>query len=210
MARLKTHAKRALSYDPQTVGTVWTLCHAHVPQAQIAAFEPTCKKCLASIKWSQENERDWQARKAAQEARQEAAAPPVEPEAPAAQEPAQEPQEAAFPAACPACGNLENLCTCEAAQEAATRRYRVYLHSVNLFRGEGVNTLYDGDDEVAMYAIVSAIEVTLVVTHGTAEIEIEERFVQGRTITGRWSRWIDYQEGRRDDMGDQSQAQEEE
>ena len=65
MARLKMHAKRALSYDPQTTGPVWTLCHAHVPQDQIAAFDPTCKKCLAHIKWSEENEREWAERRKA-------------------------------------------------------------------------------------------------------------------------------------------------
>jgi hypothetical protein len=60
MSRLKMHAKRELSYDPQTTGVAWTLCQAHVEQDQIAAFVPegvTCKKCLASIAWSEEAER---------------------------------------------------------------------------------------------------------------------------------------------------------
>lgn len=66
MARLKMHAKRKLSYDPQTTGIAWTLCHAHVEQNQIAAFVPegvTCKKCLASIKWSADIEREWAERR---------------------------------------------------------------------------------------------------------------------------------------------------
>lgn len=65
MQKLKMHAKRELSYDPQTEGIAWTLCLRHVEQSQIAAFVPqgvTCKKCLASIAWSVENEREWAAR----------------------------------------------------------------------------------------------------------------------------------------------------
>lgn len=61
MAKLKMHAKRELSYDPQTTGICWTLCHAHVEQNQIAAFVPegvTCKKCLANIQWSLDNDRN--------------------------------------------------------------------------------------------------------------------------------------------------------
>lgn len=56
---LKLHAKRHLSYDPQTTGVVWTLCYRNVEQSQIAAFEDgvTCKRCLASIAWSKEHER---------------------------------------------------------------------------------------------------------------------------------------------------------
>ncbi len=56
------HAKRALSYDPQTEGPAWTECLRHVGQSQIAAFVPegvTCKKCLASLNWREENEREW-------------------------------------------------------------------------------------------------------------------------------------------------------
>ena len=30
MSKLKIHAKRELSYDPQTAGVAWTLCQAHV------------------------------------------------------------------------------------------------------------------------------------------------------------------------------------
>lgn len=69
MSKLKMHAKRELSYDPQTEGMVWTLCYATVEQAQIAAFVPggvTCKKCLAALKWREENEPK---RPAAQEVR---------------------------------------------------------------------------------------------------------------------------------------------
>lgn len=64
MQKLKMHAKRELSYDPQTEGIAWTLCLRHVGQMQIAAFPEgvTCKKCLASIAWSAENEREWAAR----------------------------------------------------------------------------------------------------------------------------------------------------
>ena len=54
----KLHAKRHLSYDPQTSGVVWTLCYRNVGQSQIAAEAGvTCKKCLASIAWRKENER---------------------------------------------------------------------------------------------------------------------------------------------------------
>lgn len=64
--RLKMHAKRELSYDSQTVGTAWTECLRHVEQSQIAAFLPdgvTCKKCLASLTWREENEREWAERR---------------------------------------------------------------------------------------------------------------------------------------------------
>jgi len=59
MSKLKMHAKRHLSYDPQTSGIVWTECLRDVDSAQIAAFVPdgvTCKKCLASLTWREENE----------------------------------------------------------------------------------------------------------------------------------------------------------
>ncbi len=69
MAKLKLHAKRHLSYDPQTEGQAWVLCGPHVPQSQIAASEPTCKKCLAALKWREENERDWAARRKPEVAR---------------------------------------------------------------------------------------------------------------------------------------------
>ena len=61
MNKLKLHAKRHLSYDRQTTGVAWTLCHRHVEQNQIAALEEsvTCRKCLADIAWSKENEKAW-------------------------------------------------------------------------------------------------------------------------------------------------------
>ena len=64
--KLKMHAKRELSYDPQTTGIVWTLCLRHVEQSQIAAFVPdgvTCKKCLANLEWHAENDREWAAKR---------------------------------------------------------------------------------------------------------------------------------------------------
>ena len=70
MSKLKTHAKRHLSYDPQTSGVVWTRCFRNVEQPQIAAVEPegvTCKKCLASLEWDQRAERIWAAHRAARE-----------------------------------------------------------------------------------------------------------------------------------------------
>ena len=68
MSRPKMHAKRELSYDPQTEGPVWTLCQRHVPQSQVAAFVPegvSCKSCAAALAWREENERDWVARRLA-------------------------------------------------------------------------------------------------------------------------------------------------
>ncbi len=59
---LKTHAKRESPYDPQIEGKAWTLCMRNVEQPQIAAFVPdgvTCKQCLATIAWREENEREW-------------------------------------------------------------------------------------------------------------------------------------------------------
>ena len=64
MQKLKMHAKRELSYDPQTVGIAWTLCFRNVEQEQIAVSPEsvTCKKCLAHIAWSAANDREWAAR----------------------------------------------------------------------------------------------------------------------------------------------------
>jgi len=70
-------------------------------------------------------------------------------------------------------------------------RYEVNLHSISLPAGERVQTVYTGDDETVMYSHVSAIEWTLVACYGTAEIEI---------VDAGASRWIEYQEGERDDI----------
>jgi hypothetical protein len=63
----RMHAKRELSYDPQTTGVVWTECKRHVEQAQVAAFREgvTCKNCLAILEFHEEHERERAARKAA-------------------------------------------------------------------------------------------------------------------------------------------------
>lgn len=65
MAKLKLHAKRELSYDPQTSGIVRTKCWKAVDTSQIAAFEEgvTCKSCLANIQWQKDSEADWAARR---------------------------------------------------------------------------------------------------------------------------------------------------
>jgi hypothetical protein len=78
----------------------------------------------------------------------------------------------------------------EAAAGAAPR-YTVNLHVISLHGGERVREVYQGGDETVMYSHVSAIEWTLAMTGGTAEIEIVE---DGR------ERWIDYQDGKRDGL----------
>jgi len=69
-------------------------------------------------------------------------------------------------------------------------RFTVNLHTVNLITGDAVQEVYRGDSETEMYSHVSAIEHTLALTRATADIEIVE---DGR------ERWIDYQDGVRDD-----------
>jgi len=68
--RKRMHAKRELSYDPQTSGVVWTQCQRHVDASQIAAFRAgvTCRNCIKSLEWSEEHEREWAAHKAARQA----------------------------------------------------------------------------------------------------------------------------------------------
>lgn len=68
--KLKLHAKRELSYDPQTTGIVWTRCFRNVTQAQIAAFDDgvTCKNCRKHIDF----EKEWEAEQAARKAKEAA------------------------------------------------------------------------------------------------------------------------------------------
>lgn len=72
MTKTRMHAKRPLSYDPQTEGVVWTKCLRHVEQAQVAAFPEgvTCKQCLKHLA----DEAQWERERAERLARKEVAA----------------------------------------------------------------------------------------------------------------------------------------